>query len=94
MQIPTASANYLQLAIPVFIAAFLTDVGIADYFTDLEWIAAITPSDKCLDTNMLLSQEYIFYKIASYIMDRFYLVVSVSTSNLLLKQKMFVQFQN
>ena len=66
-QIPAASAKYLAIAIPTFVAAFLTDIGLSKYIPDLELIPTITPSDKCLDECILLLHEFVCYKIASYV---------------------------
>ena len=65
-QIPAASAKYLQMFIPLVICAFFFDIGIAQYFDSLEFIADITPSDKKLDECVLLLAEFVFFKIGGY----------------------------
>jgi len=53
------------MAIPVFIAAFFHDIGLAKYFhDDLEFIPTITPCDKRLDNCVLIMHEYVSFKIA------------------------------
>ena len=51
MTIPGCSAKYLQMAIPMLIAAFFHDIDIAKYYKDedLRFIANLTPCDKMLD---------------------------------------------
>ena len=69
-QIPTTSARYLSLALPIFIAAFFHDIGLSQYFEGderLEFIANITPCNKKIDECILLLHEFLCYKIGSYV---------------------------
>ena len=52
--------------IPLAICAFFFDIGIAEYFDSLEFIADITPSDKKLDECVVLLSEFILFKIGGY----------------------------
>ena len=66
--VPGCSAKYLQMAIPMSIAAFFHDIDIAKYYNDkdLRFIENLTPCDKMLDECVYLNREYIFYRISTY----------------------------
>ena len=65
--IPAASSRYLQMAIPIFIAAFFCDIGIGSMFDSLAFLPTITPSNKALDQCVLLLREFVLYMFAQYI---------------------------
>eukprot|EP00957_Ditylum_brightwellii_P002784 213882-Ditylum_brightwellii.AAC.1 len=44
-QIPSVSSKYLQITIPMFIAAFFHDVGISEFFDNHKFIPLCTPCD-------------------------------------------------
>ena len=65
-QIPAASMKYLQMFIPLVIAAFLFDIGVARFFDNLDFVPDLTPSDKVLSDCVLLLNEHVLYKISTY----------------------------
>ena len=55
------------MAIPLFIAAFFHDAGIAKYYSDnIQFITRFTPSEKCITDNILILYEFQIYKGANY----------------------------
>ena len=68
--VPKCSAKYLQMVIPMIIAAFFHDINISRFYNneDLRFVANLTPCDKMLDECVVfLNREYIFYRISTYI---------------------------
>lgn len=64
--LPGGSFKNFQMAIAVGVAAFFADNDLSCHYDSLEFIPYLTPSDKTLDTAVLIHEQFVLCKVADY----------------------------
>ena len=66
VNLPNIPFKCFQQAFPIFVAAFLSEIGVSKNFDSMDFVPCLVPYDKIFDYHALGHEKSLFCKVSDY----------------------------